>query len=225
VTTSQPTRTFLMALAGFGLVLGSGFASEPDGLDALVPQQGTFETTLVRPGVDVSGYSRVVPEPVELTFREIVLQEAEPAIGSMIAKRTQRIGTPKRKDVKMTRQAFDQALRDELRNAGRFEVVDTPGPGTLIVRPSVVDIVSRELADAGHKPDPGAPPIVRGTIVFDLIDADSGVIQARVSDRRGVDADACHESDERWGPVMSWARSAAADLCGELEKMSEQAVG
>ena len=216
VTTRRVLPAVLTVVAGLGLALGAGAASEPQGLDALVPHEGEFDTTLVRPGVDVSGYRRVAAEPVELEFRELVLEEAEPAVGSMIAKRIERIGTPKRKDVKRTEQVFDQALRDELSRSGRLEVVDEPVTGTLIVRPAVVDIVSSELAAAGQRPDPDKPPILLGTIVFDLIDAETGAIQARLSERRGINL-TDGDDDPRFGPIVRWARSAAADLVEELE--------
>ncbi|HSN56090.1 MAG TPA: DUF3313 family protein [Candidatus Sulfomarinibacteraceae bacterium] len=213
----RPLLAILTVLAGLGLALGAGAASEPEGLDALVPQESGFDTTLVRPGIDVSDYKRVAAEPVELEFRELVLEESEPAVGSMISKRIERIGRPKRKDVKKTQQAFDEALRDELRRSGRLEVVDEPGSGTLIVRPAVVDIISSELAAAGQRPDPDTPPILRGTIVFDLIDAETGAIQARLSERRGIDLAAGDAGDPRFAPIVDWARSAAADLVAALE--------
>ena len=214
--TRRSQLAILTVLAGLGLALGAGASSEPEGLDALVPREGEFDTTLVRPGADVCGYTRVAAEPVELEFRELVLEESEPAVGSMISKRIERIGTPKRKDVKRTEQAFDQALRDELRRSDRLEVVDEPGAGTLIVRPAVVDIISSELAAAGQRPDPETPPILRGTIIFDLIDAETGAIQARLSERRGIDLAEGDPDDPRFGPIVGWARSAAADLVEEL---------
>jgi hypothetical protein len=218
VTTHRSTIGILAILAGLGLALGAGAAPEPEGLDALVPQQGEFDITLVRPGIDVSGYTRVATEPVELEFREMVLEDTEPATGSLISARPKKIGTPKRKEVKLIQQAFDEAVQGELRRSGRLEIVDEPGPGTLIVRPAVVDIISRELVEAGREADPDKPPIIRGTIVFDLIDAETGAIQARLSERRDIEAAAAGGADRRSEPIVLWARMAAADLVEELSR-------
>ncbi len=86
-------------------------ASDPEGRDALAPRSGTFGTTLERPGADLSRDTKIVPEPVELEFRERVIKRSVSIPGSMISKRTEHIGTPKRKDVKMTRKAFDGGAR------------------------------------------------------------------------------------------------------------------
>ena len=83
----------------------------------------------------------------------------------------------------------------------------------------MVDIVSRELLAAGRKPDPDKPPIVEGTIVFDLIDAETGVIQTRLSERREVEELASEASGKRFEPIARWARGAAADLVAELGKV------
>lgn len=216
---SIPRLVIPTVLTGLGLALGVGAASDPEGLDALVPRQGGFETTLMRPGTDLSRYTKIVAEPVELEFREKVVEQGAPALGSMISKRSKHIGTPKRKDVKMTQRAFDEVLHEELGHSSGFELVDKPGPGTLIVRPAVVDIVSRELLEAGHKPDPDKPPIVRGTIVFDLIDAETGAIQSRLSERREVEDLAGDAPGERFEAISRWARGAAADLVAELGKI------
>ncbi|MEJ2448072.1 MAG: DUF3313 family protein [Anaerolineales bacterium] len=154
----RPWLVIPIVLAGLGLALGVGAASDPEGLDALAPRSGTFETTLERPGADLARYTKIVAEPVELEFRERVIKRSVSIPGSMISKRTEHIGTPKRKDVKMTRKAFDEVLHDELGRCSALDLVDTTGPGTLIVRPAVVDIISRERLAAGHKPDPDKPP-------------------------------------------------------------------
>lgn len=212
---SSPRFVVLTILAGLGFALGAGAASVPEGLDSLVPRDGDFDATLVRPGADLSEYREIALEPVELEFREVEV-ESEPVLGSMISKRSNRIGTPRRKDVKRTRQAFDEVLLEELRRNDDLELVDTSGPGRLIVRPSVVDIISRELLEAaGHTLDPEGPPIVRGTIVFDLIDAESGALQARLSERREIEM---RTGEERFEAVARWARGAVTDLLEELGK-------
>ncbi|MEJ2188903.1 MAG: DUF3313 family protein [Acidobacteriota bacterium] len=216
---SRPRIVILTLLAGLGLAVGARAASGPKGLEALVPRQGDFETTLVRPGADLSHYTRIVAEPVELEFRERVVKQGGAVVGSMISKRNKHIGTPKRKDVKMSQRAFDEVLHEELGHSSGFELVDKPGPGTLIVRPAVVDIVSRELLEAGRRSDPDKPPIVEGTIVFDLIDAETRVIQSRLSERREVEDLAGDAPGERFEPIARWARGAAADLVAELGKV------
>jgi hypothetical protein len=206
-----------------GLILAADDIPDAPGLDDLIPSRGEFEVTMIRPGADMSVYRKVVPAAVRLEYREIEVKADQETTGSLISKRPKRIGTPKRKEVNQARQVIDDAFAQELAHSGLFEVVEKPGPDTLIVRTTIVDIVTPAVLYPGAGGNPGEPPFLRGTIVFDLVDAETGLIQARLSERRRVDRAGAGAGvdglDARWGPVSSWARDAAADLCNQLERV------
>ncbi len=65
-----------------------------------------------------------------------------------------------------------------------------------------------------------------GTIVFELIDAQNGLMQARVGERRNIQPPQQHSHDvfsrpanfnTVWVDVEQWARAVASDLRRELE--------
>ena len=63
----------------------------------------------------------------------------------------------------------------------------------------------------------------QGTIVFDLIDGETGVIQMRIGERRKCKrpkgAPSSADPTGPWPNVDSWAELAVADLCQELARM------
>jgi hypothetical protein len=68
------------------------------------------------------------------------------------------------------------------------------------------------------------------TLIIDLIDAETGVIQARVAERRAIQPpggriDAFSQPSNSvtvWSDVSRWARSSAARLRSELEKAQKE---
>jgi len=70
----------------------------------------------------------------------------------------------------------------------------------------------------------GEPALVlsQGTIVFDLIDGETGVIQARLGERRkcrpSKDASSV-ESTGPWPCAGAWTEDAVTDLCQELKRV------
>jgi hypothetical protein len=108
-----------------------------------------------------------------------------------------------------------------------LDVVDEGGPGTLLVQITMLDIDSNIPPEA---PDPGKkvrPVTAQGVVVFDLIDAETGVLQARVGERRrsrrakGVEVP--EGVGERWVQVFELAESAAIDLRTELDRLRDGA--
>ena len=65
--------------------------------------------------------------------------------------------------------------------------------------------------------------IAEGTFVCDVIDAQTGLIVAHMSDRRKIKRGEGSSGDSGsatlWDDVEAWARRAAEDLCQELERL------
>ena len=65
--------------------------------------------------------------------------------------------------------------------------------------------------------------LTQGTIVFDLIDGETGVIQMRIGERRKCRRDKASRSSAdatgTWPNVGHWAELAAADLSRELRRV------
>ncbi len=74
----------------------------------------------------------------------------------------------------------------ELGRSKQFEIVDTVGPGTLLIRAAMLDIVSNVPPNVGRLANVHLSSMGEATFVFELIDAETGVIQARTADRRYI---------------------------------------
>ena len=221
-------RTILLVLtmtliAGGSLGKGKGSTSEFSGLEDLTKQEGLFEMTMIHTDADFSRYNKLFPRTVELEFRDQGRKESESVTGSMVGRRGSRKARPNRKDVAKFEQILNDAFADELGRSGAFQMVHEAGPDTLILRTTVMDIIAKFPSKSSRRADSEVQLLISGSIVFDLIDAETGVIQARIGERRRIlqVEDSAENSDpaELWADVGEWAQRAAADLCLELERV------
>jgi hypothetical protein len=128
------------------------------------------------------------------------------------------------------KEIVSEAVVKELGRSKMFEVTDTVGPGTLLVRGAVLDIVSDvppNLSGGGiHLTSVG-----QATMVFELIDAETGVVQARAAERREIAPPtrmnrvnpAPVNSATVWNDVEQWARGEAQILRKALDKAKKKA--
>jgi hypothetical protein len=197
---------------------------EAKGLDELVKQDGSFKETWVRPDGALSRYSDLYLETPVFQFREV---DSAKRTGSLI---TASDGMQERFQERF-RKVFTAAFIEELESSERYQLADEPGSGALILRVSVLDIVSNAPPPSVHRVDSYYAQTGVGTIYLELIDSVTGVIQARAAERRRIlapDRQGYHLSDIRtnpaalWFDVERWAREAAADLCLVGEEKTEE---
>jgi len=133
-----------------------------------------------------------------------------------------------------SKEKFKEIVKDtvvkELARSKEFEIVDQIAPRTLLVRGAVLDIVSNvppNLTGGGiHLASVG-----EATMIFELIDAETGVIQARVGERRNIQPDtrmntvnaAPVNAASVWNDVKQWARDEAQVLRKALDKAKKKA--
>lgn len=205
-------------------------APEISGFDELAVQDGRFHTTLIRPDADFSQYEGLLPMSVELEFRESKSSQSVASTGSHFAKKNSSTRKPKAKDIAKFKRAIGDACISELERRERFEVAGEAGPNTLFLRTRVTDMVSYLALKKSRNDDPSVQLVATGTIVFDLIDAETGVIQARVAERRRimhfVESPEDGTKTALWADVEQWAQLAASDLLDEIERVqTETTVG
>ena len=155
-----------------------------EGLDELKKEKGLFKTTLINPDVDFSSYSQLWPNGVLLQFHSSGLRHDAALAGSLVRRRNRTAEIPEGEDLETFRQVINDAVVGELGSSERIELVDDGGPQTLIVRAMVTDIVTDIASKSGKSGQDPKPFSVQGDITFDLLDAETGVILARVSERR-----------------------------------------
>jgi hypothetical protein len=199
------------------------------GADELVQKKGALASTWVRPDADMSRYSKLFLWQPEFQFRE----GGETTAGTT-AKLVRGDGGPyaiREEDRERFKRQVTDVFVAELARGKLFEVVDAVGPGTLIVRAGVLDIISDVPPNVEFYGNIHLASVGEATIVFELIDASTGVIQARAAERqqiqpefrtRGVNP-APANSATVWSDVERWAREQAQDLRQALEKAKKQA--
>jgi hypothetical protein len=182
----------------------------------------------VRPDADIGRYSKLYLWQPEFQFRE----GGETSAGTT-AKLVRGDGGPYavgEEDQERFKQQVTDVFVAELARGKLFEVVDAVSPGTLIVRAGFVDIVSDVPPNVERYGNIHLASVGEATIVFELIDATTGVIQARAAERqqiqpewrtRGVNT-APANSATVWADVERWAREQAQDLRKALEKAKKK---
>jgi hypothetical protein len=188
-------RTLLMLVTAILFAVGSvGCATKPPtaqtGPDAEVTFDGLhkFDNTRVDaawavPDFDLSGYWKILPVNLGIEYREVKNK------GTTTAARSS--GGPYFIDDKARTEfeaLVDEIVMEELQKSSRFEIVDEPGPGTLIVGGGLLDVVSMVPPD----PMSGRSRIYlssvgEATLVLELRDSESNRILARAVDRRAAE--------------------------------------
>jgi hypothetical protein len=198
-------------------------AVEVTGNDQLVQEKGRFKDTRVHPDADFTRYSKLYLSVAELQFREV---EAGPAETSGTIDDTRQFGLSKEEQERY-RTVVTAAFADELGRSKKLQVVDDVGPNTLIVRASVLDIVSYIPPSSVGLVDVYPSTVGEATLRFELIDSETGVIQARFEERSEVlpPGRIMHEvspvpvsRQTMWRDVDRWSRKGASDLRKVLKK-------
>lgn len=226
-----------VAILFVAIILVSGLALAQDeapvvkvtGEDELVQKKGPWEGTWVHPNADISKYSKLYMWESLFQFREGGATSAGTTMQMMRGDEAGNYAISEDSKEKF-KKVVSEAFVKELSRSKMFEVTDTVGPGTLAVRGAVTDIVSfvpPRLTGGGiHLASVG-----QATMIFELIDAETGVVQARVAERRNIQPDARMNSVNTapvnsatvWSDVERWAHDQAQTLRKALEKAKKKA--
>jgi hypothetical protein len=222
---------FAAAVSAAGLLQAQESTPGPaiTGADELVQKKGALASTWVRPDADMNRYSKLYLWEPEFQFREG--GETSAGTTSELLRGSSGPFAIREED----QERFKTLVRDqfvaELARGKLFEVVDAVGPGTLIVRAGFLDITSNVPPNVERYGNVHLASVGEATIVFELIDASTGVIQARAAERqliqpearaRGVNT-APANSATVWADVERWAREQAQNLRKALEKAKKKA--
>ncbi|MCP4901504.1 MAG: DUF3313 domain-containing protein [bacterium] len=216
------------------LIAGSTFAmsaeqtSQIPGLERLAKQTGKFQITLVDPDTDFTQYDKMIPQTVMLKFRGGAPRvESRSATGTNIRKRSKTPGAPSTDIAEKFKATVSRAFNKELGEKESFQLTAESGADTLILRTAIVDVVLNLPDKNTRRVESTADIVGEGTILFDLLDSTTGVIKARMADRRAIrriDEGVSHYGASLtteaalWSDIERWARRAAADLRFEIRK-------
>lgn len=202
---------------------------EVTGADELVEKKGAFSSTWVRPDVDMNRYGALYLWEPEFQFREG--GETSAGTTSQLLRGDGGPYAMRPDDQERFEKLVTETFVAELERSKLFRVVDSPAADTLILRAGFLDITSEVPPNPDRVANLYLASVGEATLVFELIDAETGVIQARAAERRLIQPDsrmrgvntAPANSATVWADVERWARDRAQDLRKALEKAKKQA--
>lgn len=175
------TRTVLPIV--LALLVLAGCAGRPDRPDeaALHTRNPTLTVTWATPDTKVPPFDKVMLAPVELEFRNV-----PPLTGPTHAPQSSRTEYPvSEADRARMADTFNTVFREQLARANGYTLTNEPGPGVLLVKPALRDIVSRVPPDEiPGRSDIWLDSVGDATLVVDFVDAASGRTLGSASDRR-----------------------------------------
>jgi hypothetical protein len=220
-------------MAALGVFISAGqvaarSAADASGLQAMEGEGGRFEVTLVRHDVDLSLYADVLPSEIELEYRKDERGATRSATGNILGSKSHSVPRPSRREAVKFKEVVGEAVAAELTDEPVLPAAGGSESRTLLVNCTYTDMVFTNP----KRPRKGDPPIqlvADGTLVFDLVDAETGELQFRLSERRRIvhvnDGEAAKGNPDVWQDVEAWARRAAVDLRDELRRIGSLVEG
>jgi len=175
------TRTLLpLALALIALSACAGRSEKPDDA-ALRARNPKLTVTWAMPDTQVPPFDKVMLAPIELEFRDV-----PPLTGPTGTPQSSRTEYPvSEADRARLADTFNSVFREQLARGNGFTLTNEPGPGVLLVKPALRDIVSRVPPDEiPGRSDIWLDSVGDATLVVDFVEAASGRTLGSASDRR-----------------------------------------
>lgn len=145
------------------------------GLEAI--EMHGMDYAAVDPLADFSRYSRIMVDPVEVSFAK-GWEPLKPGSTFVAAEH----------DVERLKQDLGEVVQEgferQIREGGRFGLADAPAPGVLRIHARLVDVrLNAPALPAPARTEQFARSAGEWTLVADLVDADSGAVVGRLVDR------------------------------------------
>jgi hypothetical protein len=189
-----------------------GEQSGISGHEQLEKGKSVFQETWVHPDADFSQYTRIyIWDPV-FEYRDV--GPARRARSTMNSTHKREFGISD-KDRQKIEEIVTAAFLKEMQKGKRFELVDTVGPDTLLLRAAVLDIISNVPPETAGRGDVYISSVGQGTFVMELIDSETGVVQALVAERRAM---------SRPGGGMSSSPASAPTIIADIRRWSSSAA-
>jgi hypothetical protein len=229
------TKTLMMLILAT-LTVGAAIpqdatpAPKVTGEDDLVQTTGRYAATWVRPGVDLSHYTKLLLWKTVFQFRDVAKTPSSVPTSVSLSDTEGPYSIPD-EDKQKFEEIVDDALVKQLARSKEFEIVDQPGPNTLIVRPMMLDITSDVPPSTLGYTNVYLASVGEATIVFELIDAETGVILARAGERRRIQPQsrmvgvnpAPMTSATVYADIQRWSYEVARELRVALDKARKKA--
>ena len=214
-----------------GVVTAQDEATEITDAEELVKKKNKqWGEVWVHPDAEISGYHKLYLWQSVFQFRDLGDEQTNRTTTAMMKGYQDHFAMDEESKSKFETIVSDVVVK-ELNRSKQFEIVDTIGPSTLAVRGAILDIVSNVPPNVGRQANVHLSNVGEATFIFELIDAETGVIQARVGDRRFIQPpsrmnqvnQAPTTSATVWNDVEMWAQDQAMTLRKALDKAAKKA--
>ncbi len=136
----------------------------------------------VRPDVNFSSYRQILLLPTDVQFRAV-----RPGAGNDLARSRDREFPVPPADRQRLVDIFNEVAREELGTSRHLTLTDARGPDVLLVKISLLDVISRVPPEGPGRTDVYLDEIGAATLVLELQDGTSGATLARAVERRTAD--------------------------------------
>lgn len=189
-----------------------------------------WEEVWVHPDADISAYDNLYIWQTVFQFRDVGDDQTNRTTTAMMRGNQDHFTISEEGRAKFE-EIVSETVQKELNRSKQFEIVDVVGPKTLLVRALILDIVSNVPPNVGRQANVHLSNMGEATFIFELIDAETGVIQARAGDRRYIQPpsrmnqlnSAPTTSATVWNDVEMWARDQAQTLRKLIDKKAKMA--
>ena len=221
--------------AACAFVLAAGGAILPAVADEVAPERlphglvlekrGDFKYTWSHPDVDFSQYDKVLIVDGEVEYRDV--GEAQRSRSRALMANERFFGISE-KDRQRFEDIAAEAFVKQLANySKKFEIVEAPGPNTLIIRAHLKDVVSSVPPPFIGAGEVYSNSVGEATVVFELYDGVTAQPLALAMERRkiqgilGGSIDTMYASNgvNAWAEVTRWAGRIGARVASSLNNM------
>jgi hypothetical protein len=151
--------------------------------DGMVPVRDSgMKEAWVKPDIDISSYRRILLLPAEVQFRAV-----RPGAGKATFATQDRNFPVSPENQQRLIETVTTVFREELGESRNLTLTNEPGPDVLLVRISLIDIVSKVPPEVPGRTDTFLDEFGAATLVLELQDSMSGEILARAVDRRAAE--------------------------------------
>lgn len=179
--TTRSVLHLLIATIGVAPVVCSAQSeNEETTYDGLVQvDRAGFSNVWIRPDVDISIYTKIVPGPAQFHYRDVR------EVSRLRARRSGDTEFPiPEQDKVILEELMEEAFEEELMETENFELTDAPGPDALFIWGGLHDIVSNVPPDLRGPGEIYLSRVGVATLVLQIEDSTSRQVLARVVERR-----------------------------------------
>jgi hypothetical protein len=183
-TTIAPV-TLLAACLAIAACAPTNPVIETDGptYDGMIPVRDSgMKEAWVKPDINISSFRQILLLPAEVQFRAV-----RPGAGTSLSRSQDQDFPLSPADQKRLVDTVTAVFREELAQSRNLTLTTEPGADVLLVRISLLDIVSKVPPEEPGRTEIFLDEIGAATLVLELQDSMSGETLARAVDRRAAD--------------------------------------